>query len=80
MEPIYYNSRIREVLLCNIPVGLIHIDHKKANIVLVGEPIEVLHKGDLGTGGEDIKEPMFFCIRQDRLEFLAAGIAPEFIQ
>lgn len=70
---------VGEISTCQLLIDFVHVRDKICHFLFVWERLQIHQQIRLGTGREDIKKTVAFGIREDSLEFLAAGIATEFI-
>lgn len=79
METVDDDRSFREEGRRNIKINTVHIHNKISDIPAVRKALDIIDQGRLRAVREDIQDLMVFWIREDCLEFGAAGIPGELI-
>ena len=79
METVDDDRSFREEGTCNIKINTAHIHDEISDIPAVRKALDIIDQGRLRAVREDIQDLMVFWIREDCLEFGAAGIPGELI-
>ena len=79
METVDDDRSFREEGTCNIKINTVHIHDEISDIPAVRKALDIIDQGRLRAVREDIQDLMVFWIREDCLEFGAAGIPGELI-